>query len=122
MTVLKDTVCQWRELGVQLRLRYFTLREIEKDRREAKECMIEMLAVWLKGQGGECTKHTLRTALCNINCRIVDKITVSDECIMIIQLIIYSLTIMIQQLLSLIHFLYVFLSIIEFKLVTTCYK
>ena len=72
MSVLKDTVCQWCELGIQLRLSYFTLREIEKDRREAKECMIEMLAVWLKGQGGECTKHTLRTALLNIDCRIDD--------------------------------------------------
>ena len=71
MSVLKDTVCQWRELGIQLRLSYFTLREIEKDRREAKECMIEMLAVWLNGQGGECTKYTLRTALLNIGCNII---------------------------------------------------
>ena len=71
MSVLKDTEYQWCELGIQLRVSYFTLRKIEKDRREAKECMIEMLAVWLKGQGGECTKHTLRTALLNIGCNII---------------------------------------------------
>ena len=65
-------MCQWFELGLQLGLDYFTLSVIEKDRRESKECMREMLAVWLKGQGGECTKHTLRTALLNIDCRIDD--------------------------------------------------
>ena len=72
MANLKDTVCQWRELGVQLGLNYFTLREIEKDRREVKECMIDMLAAWLKGQGAECTKHNLKKALLNIDCRIAD--------------------------------------------------
>ena len=67
---VKDLVCQWFELGLQLGLNYFKLREIEKDRKEAKACMIDMLAAWLSGQGGECTKHTLRTALLNIDCRI----------------------------------------------------
>ena len=66
IVVLKSTVCQWFELGLQLGLDYFKLKEIEKDRREAKECMREMLAAWLMGQGGECTKHTLKTALLNI--------------------------------------------------------
>ena len=70
MADLKDLVCQWRELGLQLGLNYFKLREIEKNRREAKECMMDMLAAWLSGQGGECTKHTLRTALLNVDCRI----------------------------------------------------
>ena len=65
-------MCQWFELGLQLGLDYFRLKEIEKDRRESIECMREMLASWLNGQGGECTKHTLRTALSKINCKIDD--------------------------------------------------
>ena len=64
-------MCQWFELGLQLGLDYFKLKEIKKNNSEVQECMIEMLAVWLKGQGGECTKHTLRTALLNIGCNII---------------------------------------------------
>ena len=64
------------------------MEKIEKNRREAKECMMDMLAAWLSGQGGECTKHTLRTALLNVDCRIqlADQTIVSAECI-ILQLI-----------------------------------
>ena len=72
-------MCQWFELGLQLGLDYFELKEIKKNNSEVQECMQEMLASWLKGQGGECTKHTLRTALLKINCKIVDKTTVSDK-------------------------------------------
>ena len=104
MVVLNDTACQWYNLGLQLGISCFTLDAIETDQRGVQICLIEMLKAWLKGQGGECTKHTLRTALSNINCRIVDNNTVSDEYIMIIQLIIFSLTIKIQLLLSLTHF------------------
>ena len=104
MVVLNDTACQWYNLGLQLGISCFTLDAIETDQRGVQICLREMLKAWLKGQGGECTKHTLRTALSNINCRIVDNNTVSDECIMIIQLIIISLTIKIQLLLSLLHF------------------
>ena len=80
MVVLNDTACQWYNLGLQLGISYFTLDAIETNQRgHVQICLREMLKAWLKGQGGECTKHTLRTALSNINCRIVDKITVSDE-------------------------------------------
>ena len=72
LVVLRSTVCQWFELGLQLGLDYFKLKEIKKNNSEVQECMIEMLAVWLNGQGGECTKQTLRTALLNIDCRIDD--------------------------------------------------
>ena len=44
-------MCQWFELGLQLGLDYFTLSVIEKDRRESKECMREMLAVMAEGSG-----------------------------------------------------------------------
>ena len=72
MTALKYTVSQWRELGVQLGVNYFKLKEIDKTHKDIKECMMDMLVSWLTGQGGECTKHTLKTALVNIDCRITD--------------------------------------------------
>ena len=73
MVVLNDTACQWNNLGLQLGLNYFTLDAIEVNHRGVVHvCMSRMLIAWLKGQGGECTKHTLRTALSKINCRIVD--------------------------------------------------
>ena len=83
MVVLNDTACQWYNLGLQLGISCFALDAIETDLRGVQICLREMLKAWLKGQGGECTKHTLRTALSNINCRVVDKNTVSDEYIMI---------------------------------------
>ena len=70
MTALNSITSEWFDLGLHLRVKYGTLKAIETDYRKVKQCMIEMLAVWLKGQGGECTKHTLRTALLNIDCRI----------------------------------------------------
>ena len=71
MVTLKYTNCQWRELGLLLGLNYFKLKEIKKNNSEVQDCMIEMLAAWLNGQGGECTKHTLRTALSEIDCEIL---------------------------------------------------
>ena len=60
-----------RTLGLHLRVKYGALKAIEADYRKVKQCMREMLAAWLKGQGGECTKHTLRTALLNIDYRVL---------------------------------------------------
>ena len=70
MVALKDVVCQWEELGDQLGLSYSTLREIEQDNRGiARKCMREMLAAWLQGSGGVCSKQALKTALHKIDCR-----------------------------------------------------
>ena len=74
LEVLNDTACQWYNLGLQLGMNCFTLDAIEADQRGVKIFLREMLKAWLKGQGGKCTKRTLRTVLSNktINCRIVD--------------------------------------------------
>ena len=73
MRALKCVVCQWKELGLQLGLDYHSvLNVIEKDRREVKDCMMEMLAAWLKGAGDECSKQTLKAALEEIDCKISD--------------------------------------------------
>ena len=70
MVALKDVVCQWELLGTQLGLMYFKLKEIEKDKRGIQnECMREMLAAWLQGQGGEYSKQALKIALQKIDCR-----------------------------------------------------
>ena len=66
MIALNYITSEWFDLGLHLRVKYSTLKAIEADYRKVKQCMREMLAVWLKGQGGECTKHTLRTAMLNI--------------------------------------------------------
>ena len=74
VVVLNDTACQWYNLALQLGLDCFTLNAIEVDhvnRGGVQVCMRNMLAAWLKGQGKEYTKHTLRTALSKINCRIL---------------------------------------------------
>ena len=42
MADLKDLVCQWRELGLQLGLNYFKLREIETNRREGGSSSLEI--------------------------------------------------------------------------------
>ena len=69
---LKDTEHIWNRLGLQLGLEYFALKAIEKESRGVvQECMIDMLAAWLNGQGKECTRQTLKTALLNIGCKIV---------------------------------------------------
>ena len=72
MTALNSIATEWFDLGLHLRVKYSTLKAIEADYRKVKQSMREMLAVWLNGQGGECTKHTLRTALLKIDCRIDD--------------------------------------------------
>ena len=72
MTPLNCIASEWFDLGLHLRIEHGAMKAIEADYRKVKQCMREMLAVWLKGQGGECTKHTLRTALSNIDCRIDD--------------------------------------------------
>ena len=66
IVVLRSTACQWFELGLQLGLDYFKLKEIKKNNSELQECMIEMLAAWPDGGGGECTKQNLREALLKI--------------------------------------------------------
>ena len=53
----------WFDLGLHLRVDYGTLKAIEADNKKVKQCMREMLAAWLNGQGGECTKQALKTAL-----------------------------------------------------------
>ena len=63
IVVLKSTACQWFELGLQLGLDYFKLKEIKKNNSELQEMM---LAAWLDGGGGECTKQNLREALLKI--------------------------------------------------------
>ena len=72
MIALNCTTSEWFDLGLHLRMNYGALKAIEADYRKVKQCMREMLAAWLNGQGGECTKHTLRTALLNIDCKIID--------------------------------------------------
>ena len=71
MRALKCVVSQWKELGLQLGLDYHSvLKVIEKDKRESNDCMMEMLAAWLKGAGDECNKQTLKAALQEIDCKI----------------------------------------------------
>ena len=74
MRALKCVMCQWKDLGLQLGLDYYSvLNVIEKDRREkVKDCMMDMLAAWLKGAGDECSKQTLKAALQEIHCKISD--------------------------------------------------
>ena len=59
-------------LGVHLGVDYFALKVIKKNHpHDMEECMMEMLAAWLKGQEEECNyRDTLKTALQKINCRI----------------------------------------------------
>ena len=72
MKALNYITSEWFDLGLHLRVNYGTLKEIDADNKRVKQCMREMLAAWLNGQGGECTKHTLRTALLNIDCKIIN--------------------------------------------------
>ena len=57
----------WFDLGLHLRVDYGTLEAIEADNKKVRQCMREMLAAWLNGQGGECTKQALKTALSKLN-------------------------------------------------------
>ena len=64
MVALTDIAYQWKHLSTLLGLTYFKLKEIEKDKRGIQmDCMQEMLAAWLQGQGGEYSKQALKTAL-----------------------------------------------------------
>ena len=67
LTALKCKSSDWFDLGIQLEVNYCALKEIEAGYSKAKQCMREMLAAWLKGQGGECTKQALETALSEID-------------------------------------------------------
>ena len=69
MIALNYITSEWFDLGLHLRVNYGTLKEIEANYKFVKQCTREMLAIWLMGPG-VCTKHTLRTALMNINCTI----------------------------------------------------
>ena len=69
MVALADIAYQWEHLGTQLGLKYGKLKEIKKTEIGIQmDCMREMLAAWLQGQGGECSKQALKTALRNIGC------------------------------------------------------
>ena len=68
MTALKKVYCQWKSLGLYLGLDYFALKTIERNNHYVEECMMEMLATW--GQGGECSRVTLKTALLKIKCTV----------------------------------------------------
>ena len=57
----------WFDLGLHLRVNYGTLKAIEADNKKVGQCTREMLAAWLNGQGGECTKQALKTALSKLN-------------------------------------------------------
>ena len=51
-------------LGTQLGLKYGELKKIKKTEIGIQmDCMREMLAEWLQGSGGECSKQALKTAL-----------------------------------------------------------
>ena len=64
MEALTDIAYQWEHLGTQLELKYGKLKEIKKTEIGIPmDCMREMLAAWLQGQGGECSKQALKTAL-----------------------------------------------------------
>ena len=72
MTALSNVIYQWKNLGLQLGLGYHSeLKVIEKNERDVRDCMMEMLAAWLKGQGDECSKQTLKTALQKIDYKII---------------------------------------------------
>ena len=67
LTALKCKSSDWLDLGVHLRVNYGALKAIEADNKKVNNCMREMLAAWLIGQGGECTKQALETALSKID-------------------------------------------------------
>ena len=72
MIALNYISSEWLDLGLHLRIKHGALKTIEADYKKVKQCMREMLVAWLNGQGGECTKYTLKSALLNIDCRIVE--------------------------------------------------
>ena len=69
MVALTDIAHQWEHLGTQLKLAHGRLQVIERNRRgKQMDCMQDMLAAWLQGSGGVCSKKALITALQNIRC------------------------------------------------------
>ena len=69
MVTLTDIAYQWEHLGTQLGLKYGELEAIDRSKRGIPmNCMREMLAAWLQGSGGMCSKQALITALQNIRC------------------------------------------------------
>ena len=67
MLITLRQVHQWFDLGLQLRVPYHSLKEIEREQRGGvKDSKREMLVAWLQGQGGEPSKQFLATALRNI--------------------------------------------------------
>ena len=69
IVALTDIVYKWEHLGMQLGLKYWKLKVIERSKRGIRiDCMIEMLEAWLQDQGGECSKQALKTALQKIGC------------------------------------------------------
>ena len=78
---LKD-VNDWQSLGLELGLRYPTLKRIKKEQREdINDCMMEMLAAWLQqqdnvSQAGPPSWSVLQTALREIEeNELADRIT-----------------------------------------------
>ena len=69
MVALTDIAYQWEHLGTQLGLKYGKLKAIDINKRGIPiDCMREMLAAWLRGSGGVCSKQALKTALQNTGC------------------------------------------------------
>ena len=67
LTSLKCVSSEWLDLGLYLGLEHGALKAIEADNRKVNHCLREMLAAWLNGQGGECTKQTIETALSKLS-------------------------------------------------------
>ena len=67
LTALKCIRSDWFDLGVHLRVNYGALKAIEANNKKVNNCVREMLAAWLIGQGGKCTKQALETALSKID-------------------------------------------------------
>ena len=64
MEALVSVAYQWKHLGDQLGLKFWKLETIDRSERGIPmDCMRKMLAAWLQGSGGECSKQALKTAL-----------------------------------------------------------
>ena len=64
MGALDSVACQWKHLGDQLGLKPWKLEAIDiSERSKSINCIRGMLAAWLQGSGGECSKQALKTAL-----------------------------------------------------------
>ena len=64
MEALAKVAYKWKHLGDQLGLKFWELETIDRSERGIPmDCMRTMLAAWLQGSGGVCSKQTLKTAL-----------------------------------------------------------